>query len=257
MSTDPVVTTSVVDEHILVVTLDRPESRNAVNDEVARQVADAMDLLDGTPSLRVGVLTGAGRGFCAGLDLKAFLDGEVGEHPEYGFAGLTSRPPRKPLIAAVEGFALAGGLEIALACDLLVCAEDARLGIPEVRRGLVADGGALLRLPQRIPRNVAFEMALTGGEVAAARLHELGLVNRLVSTGQALTAALALASDIAGNSPAAVQVTKQVLQEAPTWPADEQWDRQRVVVEPVWTSTDAAEGARAFAEKRPPRFTDV
>ena len=241
---------------MLVVSINRPESRNAVNDAVAHQLAAAMDLFDETPSLRVGVLTGSGNGFCAGLDLKAFLDGELGEHPDYGFAGLARRPPRKPLIAAVEGFALAGGFEIALACDLLVCADDTRLGIPEVKRGLVADGGALLRLPQRIPRNIAVEMALTGREVSAVRLHELGLVNVLVRSGEALTSALALAVEIAANSPAAVQASNQVLRAAPTWRADEQWERQRILVEPVWSSPDATEGARAFAEKRQPNFRD-
>lgn len=257
MNSSSVVTTSVVDEHILIVTIDRPDARNAINNAVATELAATMEQLDGTPELRVGILAGAGRGFCAGLDLKAFLDGELGEHPEYGFAGIARRPPRKPLIAAVEGFALAGGLEIALACDLMVVAEDARLGIPEVTRGLVADGGALLRLPHRLPENVAMEMALTGQEVAASRLHDLGLVNVLTASGEALRSALALAAHIASNSPAAVQVTKQVLRCAPTWPPEVQWQRQQVMVEPVGASDDAAEGARAFAEKRSPRFRDV
>lgn len=252
-----VVTTEVVDDRILVVTIDRPQARNAIDDAVALALGTAMETLDRTPALRVGVLTGAGSGFCAGLDLKAFLDGQLGEHPEYGFAGLTRRPPRKPLVAAVEGFALAGGLEIALACDLMVVASDARLGIPEVRRGLVADGGALLRLPHRLPGNVAVEMALTGREVPAPRLHELGLVNVLTDPGHALPRALVLAAEIAANSPAAIQVTKEVLRAAPGWPADEQWRRQEETVRPVWDSDDAAEGARAFAEKRAPRFGDV
>lgn len=257
MIASPVVGTEVVDERILVITIDRPQARNSINDAVADQLGRAMERLDETPTLRVAVLTGAGSGFCAGLDLKAFLDGELGEHPDYGFAGLTRRPPRKPLIAAVESFALAGGLEIALACDLMVVADDARLGIPEVKRGLVADGGALLRLPDRLPGNIAMQMALTGGEISATRLHELGLVNMLTAPGEALSAALTLAAEVAANSPAAVQVTKQVMRTAPSWTPDEQWERQQVMVEPVWSSDDAQEGAKAFAEKRPPRFADV
>ena len=257
MNAETVVLTKVVNDHVLVITIDRQDVRNAINDEVALQLGAAMEQLDETPSLRVGVLTGAGAGFCAGLDLKAFLDGELGEHPDYGFAGLTRRPPRKPLVAAVEGFALAGGLEIALSCDLMVVANDTRLGIPEVRRGLVADGGALLRLPGRVPENIAMEMALTGREISATRLHELGLINVLASPGDALRSAIDLAGEIAANSPAAVQVSKNVLRSAPSWTPDVEWQRQQEMVEPVWSSNDAAEGARAFAEKRPPRFRNV
>ncbi|QIZ37693.1 crotonase/enoyl-CoA hydratase family protein [Saccharopolyspora sp. ASAGF58] len=246
---------STAAEGVLLVAIDRPHARNAINDEVARLVAEAMDRLDTDDTLRAGILTGNGSGFSAGLDLKAFLDGETGEHPERGFAGLVRRPPRKPLIAAIEGFALAGGLEVALACDLIVAARDARLGIPEVSRGLVADGGALLRLPQRLPRNIAAQLALIGDELPVPRLHELGLVNVVTEPGESLATAEDLATAIAANAPLGVVASKYVLDHAGSWPADEIWQRQARAVEHVWASRDATEGARAFAERRPPRFT--
>ncbi|MEU8251445.1 crotonase/enoyl-CoA hydratase family protein [Nonomuraea sp. NPDC048916] len=243
------------DDAVLLIAIDRPEARNAIDDKMAALLAQAMDRLDMDDRLRAGVLTGAGPGFSAGLDLKAFLSGQTGEHPERGFAGLVRRPPRKPLVAAIEGFALAGGLEIALACDLIVAAEDARIGIPEVRRGLVADGGALLRLPERLPRNVAMQLALTGAELPVRRLYDLGLVNVVAEPGQALPAALALAATIAANSPLGVTASKDVLVQSAAWPDEEKWERQARLVEHVWSSEDAREGARAFAERRPPAFT--
>ncbi|MDF5758292.1 crotonase/enoyl-CoA hydratase family protein [Spongiactinospora sp. TRM90649] len=251
----PTVRTETPAPGILTVVVDRPDARNAIDDATAALLATAMERLDDDDSLRVGVLTGAGGGFSAGLDLKAFLRGETGETPGRGFAGLARRPPRKPLIAAIEGFALAGGLEIALACDLIVAAEDARIGIPEVRRGLVADGGALLRLPGRLPRNIAMEMALTGAEVPVARLAELGLVNIVTRPGGSLAAAVDLAATIAANGPLGVVAGKDVLTQAPSWPEEEKWERQAALVEHVWTSADAREGARAFAARRPPTFT--
>jgi len=236
----------------LVVTLNRPEARNAVNLPLAQGIAAALDELDATPALRVGVLTGAGGAFCAGMDLKAFTTGERPWVDGRGFAGIVERASRKPLIAAVEGFAVAGGLEIALACDLIVAARDARLGIPEVRRSLVAAGGALLRLPQRLPSGVAAELALTGELIDAERAHALGLVNRLAAPGEALDRALELAAAVAANGPLAVDATKRVLDEAPAWGRDEFWSRQREIADPVFQSQDAKEGARAFAEKRAP-----
>ena len=253
--TERVVRCDEKDDGVLLITIDRPAARNAINDAVAQQLATAFELLDRQDSLRVAVLTGAGGGFCAGLDLKAFLDGELGEHPERGFAGLVKRSPLKPVIAAIEGFALAGGLEIALACDLMVAARDARIGIPEVKRGLVADGGALLRLPLRLPGNIAMQMALTGEEIPVQRLHDLGLVNIITDTGQAVAGALALATTISLNSPLGVAASKAVLSAAPDWGSDERWDRQAAMVEHVWTSDDAREGARAFAQRRPPQFS--
>lgn len=237
---------------VLLVTLNRPDQRNAIDAAVAAGIAAALDRLDAEPSLRVGILTGAGKGFCAGMDLKAFVRGERPSTDERGFAGIVERPPSKPLIAAIEGFAVAGGLEVALSCDLIVAARGARLGIPEVKRGLVAAAGALLRLPRRIPYHVAMELALTGEPIDAERAAVLGLVNRLAEPGGAVAAARELAAQIAANGPLAVAASKRVLVEAPGWPEDERWARQAAIVGPVRASEDAKEGARAFAEKRAP-----
>jgi enoyl-CoA hydratase len=235
---------------VLVITLDRPEARNAVNQALASGVAAALDELDGDDTLHAGVLTGAGRGFCAGMDLKAFVRGESPYAGGRGFAGICERPSDKPLIAAVEGFALAGGLEIALACDLLVAARGARLGIPEAKRALVAAGGALRRLPQRVPLGIALEMALTGDPITAERGYELGLVNRLADPGAALDTALELADAIAQNGPLALAASKRILNESADWPDSEFFTRQAEITEPVMASEDAREGATAFAEKR-------
>ncbi|GAA4556381.1 crotonase/enoyl-CoA hydratase family protein [Pseudonocardia xishanensis] len=239
-------------EGVLLVTLDRPRARNAVNADLAERMAAAMDRLDGDPELRVGILTGAGGTFCSGMDLKAFVRGESPVVPGRGFGGLTERGPEKPLIAAVEGYALAGGCELVLACDLVVAGEGASFGIPEVKRGLVAAAGGLLRLPERVPYHVAMELALLGEHVPAARMAEFGLVNRLVPTGEALSTALDLAARIAANGPLAVRASKKIVAESRGWPADERWSRQREISGPVMTSEDAREGATAFAEKRPP-----
>jgi enoyl-CoA hydratase len=246
---------AVLTEHrdrVLLVTINRPEQRNAVNAAVARGIADALDELDHDTDLSVGVLTGAGKGFSAGMDLKAFVAGEVPYAGDRGFAGITQRSAVKPLIAAIEGFAVAGGLEVALACDLIVAARGARLGIPEVKRSLVAAGGGLLRLPRVLPRNVAYELALTGDLIEAERGYELGLVNRLAQPGQTLDAALELAATVAANGPLALAATKRVLTESPDWPDAEFFARQLEIVGPVAASEDAREGATAFAEKRPP-----
>jgi enoyl-CoA hydratase len=239
-------------ERVLVITLNRPDQRNAVNQAVAEGIAAAMEELDGDGELSVGVLTGAGKGFCAGMDLKAFVSGERPWAGDRGFAGITQRAADKPLIAAIEGFAVAGGLEIALACDLIVAARGAKLGIPEVKRSLVAAGGGLLRLPRLLPRTIAFELALTGEPIEAERAHGLGMVNRLAEPGQALEAALELAATIAANGPLALAATKRVLRESLDWPDQEFFARQREIVDPVMASEDAREGSRAFAEKRPP-----
>jgi len=240
---------------VLVITINRPQARNALNSEVAHGMAAALDALDARDDLSVGVLTGAGGTFCAGMDLKAFLTGESPSIPGRGLAGLTQAPPAKPLIAAVEGYALAGGCELALACDLIVAADSARFGIPEVKRGLVAGAGGLLRLPRRLPYQVAMELALTGAFLEARRAYELGLVNRLTETGGALAAARELAAAIAANGPLAVRATKHIISHADEWPVTEFWERQAAIIGPVFTSQDAREGALAFAEKRPPRWT--
>jgi enoyl-CoA hydratase len=238
--------------NVLVVTLNRPEARNAVNGALARGLGAALDALDADDALAVGILTGAGSGFCAGMDLKAFVAGESSHVDARGFAGITQRAARKPLIAAIEGFAVAGGLEVALACDLIVAARGARLGVPEVKRSLVAAGGALLRLPRRLPYGVAMEMALTGDPIDAERAHALGLVNRLAEPGGALDAALDLAGAIAGNGPLALAATKEVLERQYGWSEEEFWARQGEIAGPVFASDDAREGAIAFAEKRAP-----
>ena len=237
---------------VLVVTLNRPQARNAVDEALATGVAEAMDRLDEEEHLRAGVLTGAAGTFCAGMDLKAFVRGETPVVAGRGFAGLVERPPAKPLIAAVEGYALAGGFEIVLACDLVVAAEGASFGIPEVKRSLVAAGGGLLRLPRRIAYHQAMELALLGDHVPAPRMRELGLVNRLVPDGTALDAALELAAAIAANGPLAVIASKRIVGSALDWPEEQGWREQEVIAGPVARSEDAREGATAFAEKRPP-----
>jgi enoyl-CoA hydratase len=241
-----------VDGGVAVITINRPEARNAVNEAVARGVAAAIDELDPRPDVAALVLTGAGGTFCAGMDLKGFLTGENAAAGGRGFGGITHRPPATPAVAAVEGYAVAGGFEIALACDLIVASEEARFGLPEVSRGLVAAAGGLLRLPRRIPYHLAMEIALTGGRVPAARLHQAGLINRLVPPGEALGAARALAAEVAKNAPLALTATKRVIVESADWPADEAFARQDAITRPVFTSADAREGAAAFAEKRQP-----
>ncbi|MBM7808713.1 enoyl-CoA hydratase [Geodermatophilus bullaregiensis] len=240
------------DGAVLVVTIDRPQVKNAIDTAAAEGIGGAMELLDADDSLFVGVLTGAGGVFSAGMDLKAFLAGEKPHVPGRGFAGLVERPPAKPLIAAVEGPALAGGFEIALACDLVVAGDGATFGLPEVKRGLLAGGGGLLRLPRKAGLPKATEWALTGDRVSAQDAHAAGVVNRLVPAGQALEAALELARQIAANGPLAVQGTKRILTEGPGWPAEEAFARQWEVYAPIRASADAAEGARAFTEKRAP-----
>lgn len=239
---------------VLVITLNRPHVRNAVDRATSEALADAIDVLESDDGLATGVLTGAGGTFCAGMDLKAFLRGERPEAKGRGFAGLTERPPAKPLIAAVEGWALAGGCELVLTCDLVVAARDANFGLPEVQRGLIAGSGGLIRLPERIPRHIAMEHALTGEPMTAVDAHRWGLVNRLTDPGHSVEEALALARQIAANAPLAVRVTKRLIDESPSWPRAERWERQRAALDEVVDSDDAREGAQAFAERRPPRW---
>ena len=237
---------------VLLITINRPEARNAVNLAVAEGIAASLDELDGDDALQIGVLTGAGGGFCAGMDLKAFVAGERPWAGDRGFAGIAHRAADKPLIAAVEGFAVAGGLEVALACDLLVAARGAKLGIPEVKRSLVAAGGALRQLPRRLPYGTAMELALTGDPITAERGYELGLVNRLAEPGGAVDAALELAGAIAPNAPLALKATKAILRAQFGWSDDEFWHKQGEISGPVFASEDAREGATAFSEKRAP-----
>jgi enoyl-CoA hydratase len=237
---------------ILIITINRPDARNSVNGAVAAGIAEALDRLDSEDDLRVGVLTGAGGYFSSGMDLKAFVQGESPYAGDRGFAGIAQRSSRKPLIAAIEGFALAGGFEIALSCDLIVASREARFGIPEVKRSLVAAGGALLRLPRRIPYHLAMEMALTGDPISAEKAHEAGIVNRLAEPGAALDTALELAQSIVKNAPLALIASKQIIEQSPEWSSDEMWVKQGEIAGPVFTSEDAREGATAFAEKREP-----
>ena len=239
---------------VLLITLNRPDARNSVNAALAQGIAAALDELDGDDELQVGVITGAGKGFCAGMDLKAFVRGESPHVEGRGFAGITQRSATKPLIAAIEGFAVAGGLEVALSCDLIVAARGAKLGIPEVKRSLVAAGGALLRLPRRIPYHAAMEMALTGDPISAERGHDLGLVNRLSEPGAAVDDAIELAETVAKNAPLALAASKRIVLESPGWSDDEAWQRQGEIAGPVFVSEDAREGATAFAEKREPAW---
>jgi enoyl-CoA hydratase len=239
-------------DRVLLVTLNRPEARNAVNLPLAEGIAAALDELDADDALSVGVLTGAGKGFSAGMDLKAFVSGQRPWVGDRGFAGIVQRAARKPLIAAIVGFAVAGGLEVALACDLIVAAHDAKLGIPEVKRSLVAAGGALLRLPQRVSYGAAMELALTGETLDGRRAHELGLVDRLAEPGAAVDAAVELATAIARNGPLALAATKEVLQRQRDWSEADFWRLQGEIAGPVFASEDAREGAVAFSEKREP-----
>jgi enoyl-CoA hydratase len=237
---------------VQIITINRPAARNALDAAVARGVAAAVDELDASDELRAGVLTGAGGFFSAGMDLKAFLRGETPAIEGRGLCGITVTPPRKPMVAAVEGPALAGGFELVLACDLVVAGRSARFGVPEVKRSLVAAAGGAVLLAQRIPRAVALELLLTGDPLDAERAGAVGLVNRVVDDGAALDVAVELAAAIAANGPLAVAATKRIALEAPGWSAADVWDRQEEVIRPVFDSEDAREGSTAFAEKRPP-----
>ena len=237
---------------VLTITINRPAQRNAVNRDVALAVASALDLLDSDPALSVGVLTGAGGTFSAGMDLKAFANGQTPILPGRGFGGITQAVVRKPLIAAVEGWALGGGFEMALACDLIVAAQDAKFGLPEVKRGLIAGEGGVIRLPQRIPYHVALTVLLTGEPLTAVDAKQYGLVSELTATGAALAEAHDLARRIAANAPLALARVKEVLRETQGLSDTEAFKRQARSASSLLDSEDAHEGALAFAEKRAP-----
>ena len=246
--TDEVLVTH--EDGIVVITINRPTQRNAVNRAVSYGVCAAVDELDARDDLRVGILTGAGGNFCSGMDLKAFLRGEITRVEGRGILGIAITPPKKPLIAAVEGYALAGGFESALACDLLVAARNAQFGLPEAKRGLAAAAGGLLRLPRLIPQRIAMEMALTGDMMSAERLERYGLINALVEPGEALAEAMRLARRIIANAPMSVAASKRVIVEQRDWPLAEMFARQQEITGPVLASEDAREGSAAFAERR-------
>ena len=239
---------------IAIITINRPEARNAVNRAVSYAVCAAVDELDARDDLRVGILTGAGGTFCSGMDLKAFLRGEVTRVEGRGILGIAQTPPRKPLIAAVEGYALAGGFEAVLACDLTVAARNAQFGLPEAKRGLAAAAGGLLRLPRLIPPRIAMELALTGDMLSAERAAHYGLVNILTEPGEALQEAKRLAARIIANAPLSVAASKRVIVEQRDWPLAEMFSRQQELTGGLLQSADAREGAAAFAEKRKPNW---
>ncbi|MGW1403469.1 crotonase/enoyl-CoA hydratase family protein [Streptomyces sp. NPDC002405] len=247
-----------VENGVAVITIDRPDVRNAIDLPTAQQIAAALDEVDQREDVLAAVLTGAGPVFSAGMDLKAFS--ATGERPLVegrGAFGICERSTEKPLIAAVEGKALGGGMEIALACDLIIASEDSQFGLPEVKRGLVAAAGGVLRLPRLIPNAIALEMVMTGEPVDAARAHSLGLVNRVVEPGTTRDRAVEVARAIAGNAPMAVRTAKFLVKSAQDWSATEMFDLQRSHVDRVRSSADAAEGSRAFVEKRPPVWTNT
>ncbi len=255
MTTTEVATDLVLTERhdgVLTVTINRPRQKNAVSREVAVQLVSALDLLDSDPSLSVGVLTGAGGTFSAGMDLKAFANGQTPILPGRGFGGLTQAVVRKPLIAAVEGWALGGGFEMVLACDLIVAAADAKFGLPEVKRGLIAGEGGVIRLPARIPYHVALKVLLTGEPLTAADAAGYGLVSELTAPGAALQAAQELAQRIAANAPLALAKVKQVLRDVQGLNDTEAFTRQSQAAHSLLDTEDAHEGALAFAEKRAP-----
>jgi enoyl-CoA hydratase len=243
------------DGPLLTITIDRPDVRNAYDLDVAQRVSAALDHFEADDELLVAVLHGAGGVFSSGMDLKKFLDGEIPATAEHGLLGLVARPRTKPLIAAVDGYAIAAGFEVALACDLIVAARDAYFALPEVKRGLVPAGGALRNLPKRIPLAVAAELALTGRPLPAERAYELGLVVRLADPGNSRTKALELAEEIAANAPGAVRAIHAVINAQADWGEAEFWERQRAIVASNLSGPDAVEGATAFLERRPPRWT--
>ncbi|MCT2582249.1 crotonase/enoyl-CoA hydratase family protein [Actinophytocola gossypii] len=247
----------VVTRHddILLIEVNRPAQRNAMTRDVAVAIDDALTRLDGDPALRVAVLTGRGGVFCAGMDLKRHAAGERAASDGRGFGGIVEVPPRKPVIAAVEGWALGGGFEIVLACDLVVAGATARFGLPEVKRGLLAKGGGMFRLPARLPRPIALELLLTGDPITAERAAALGLLNEVVPEGQSLDSAFTLARRIAVNAPLSVEASKAIAIESADWPSGDGFALQRDIADAVSTSDDAKEGVRAFAEKRAPVWT--
>ncbi len=243
-----------VEDGVMLITINRPKAKNAVNLAVAKGMAAAMDRLDSSDDIQVAILTGAEGTFCSGMDLKAFVTGEMPMIAGRGFAGFIEALPKKPLIAAIEGYALAGGFELALACDLVVAADNSKFGIPEVKRGLIAGAGGLMRLPRQIPSRVAMELSLTGDFISSQRAYELGLINRIVAAGTAVDAARELAKTISANGPLAVVKSKEVVIKSQDWALDDMFSEQQKVADVVFSSEDAIEGATAFAEKRAPNW---
>jgi enoyl-CoA hydratase len=235
-------------DRVLLITLNRPDARNAINTALTEGLISAIEELDEDDGLTAGVLTGAGKGFCSGMDLKAF----AAEGPPRGLPRILEQGAAKPMIAAVEGFAMAGGLELALTCDLIVAANGIKIGIPETGVGLFAAGGGLYHLPNRVPYGVAMEMALTADPITAEQAHRYGLVARLAEPGQAVDVALALAERIARNAPLAVAASKRLIRASQGCTEADFWALQKPQIPTVFSSEDAKEGPKAFAEKRAP-----
>ena len=242
-----------VEDGVLIVTMNRPEAKNAMNKAQAEGIAAAMDRLDAEDDLRCAILTGAGGTFCSGMDLKGFLRGERPSIEGRGFGGLTEWTPKKPVIAAVDGYALAGGMELALSCDLIVANSGSKFGIPEAKRGLAAAAGGLIKLPRQIPPRIAMELALTGEFIDAARAYDLGFVNRIVE-GPSIDGAKELAKAVAANGPLALIASKAIIRDSHSWSDEEMWKNQASYIAPVFVSEDAREGSLAFAEKRKPNW---
>jgi len=238
---------------VLEVTINRPEAKNAMTKAAAEAIAEAMDRLDADTDLRCAILTGAGGTFCSGMDLKGFLSGEYPVAGDRGFGGLTSWTPKKPVIAAVDGYALAGGMELAIACDMIVASKGAKFGIPEAKRGLVAGGGGVVQLPRLLPRPLAMELALTGDPITAERAYELGLVN-VVTDGPAIEGARELAQRVAANGPLALVASKGIIRDSWGWEDKDVLPKQGPYIAHVFASEDAREGATAFAQKRKPEW---
>jgi enoyl-CoA hydratase len=249
-----ILTDRKLDGRVLLITINREERRNAFDGATARAMEKVIDEFEADDDLRVAVITGAGPTFSAGQDLKAAAVGDMGASERRGGFGVMAQPPNKPLIAAVEGDALAGGLELCLACDLIVATEATRMGIPEAARALVAIGGGLFRLPRKIPFNIAMELALTGKPLPATEFHRMGLVNRIVAVGQAVDAALELAADIVAAGPLAVRASKAIVRHSYDWTDEEAWHKQMEFAGPAIASQDTQEGIRAFIEKRAPQW---
>ena len=242
--------------NVAVMRINRPEARNAVNGAVAQGIEAGIDELESNPELWVGVLTGTAEFFCAGADLKLINAGKAGEMmtSKGGFAGIVTRQRSKPIIVAVEGPALAGGLEIVLSCDLVVASRESRFGIPEVKRNLVAAAGGVFRLPRVLPKNVAVEMGITGDPISAQRAYDLGLVNELADPGSALDAALALAARISASAPLAVQKTLELMRDLKDADDTTGIAKSGEAMMALAGSDDFSEGLMAFIEKREPQW---
>ena len=245
---------TAVEDGILIVTINRPEAKNAMSMAAAQGISAAMDRLEAEDDLRVAILTGAGGTFCSGMDLKGFLRGERPSVEGRGFGALSQWTPKKPVIAAVDGYALAGGMELALSCDLIVATASAKFGIPEVKRGLAAAAGGLIKLPRQIPPRIAMELALTGDFMDARRAYELGFVNRVVD-GPSIDGAKELARRIVENGPLAIVKSKEIIRNSFHWSDEDMWDMQNAILGNLFMTNDAREGATAFAEKRKPSWT--